>query len=177
MRILNSFQKLGAFSILFVLCLSLSCNTANNNSKEKNMQSNNNPSAKIIKSDDEWKKELTPMQYYVLRQKGTERPFTGAYWNQNSVGKYLCAGCKTLLFTSQTKYDSGCGWPSFYEAHNNEQILMRADNSLGMRRVEVLCSTCEGHLGHVFEDGPLPTGVRYCINSESMIFIPNEDEK
>ncbi len=135
------------------------------------------PIAKVTKTEEEWKKELTPMQYYVLRQKGTERPFTGAYWNTKDVGQYLCAGCKTLLFTSKTKYDSGCGWPSFYEAHNNDQILMRADYSHGMSRVEILCATCEGHLGHVFEDGPPPTGIRYCVNSESMIFIPSENEK
>lgn len=156
-----------------------SCTTANQNNSTtvKSMESNGNPTEKVVKTEEEWKQELTPMQYYVLRQKGTERPFTGAYWNQKDVGQYLCAGCKTLLFTSKTKYDSGCGWPSFYEAHDNDKILMKADYSHGMSRVEILCATCDGHLGHVFEDGPPPTGIRYCVNSESMIFIPNENEK
>jgi peptide-methionine (R)-S-oxide reductase len=162
--------------ILFFLTF-VSCTTANQNNPTYSTMEANTPSTKVTKTEEEWKQELTPMQYYVLRQKGTERPFTGAYWNKKDVGQYLCAGCKTLLFTSKTKYDSGCGWPSFYEAHNNDQILMKADYSHGMSRVEVLCATCEGHLGHVFEDGPPPTGVRYCINSESMIFIPAEDDK
>jgi peptide-methionine (R)-S-oxide reductase len=117
------------------------------------------------------------MQYYFLREKGTERPFTGAYWDNKDEGQYLCAGCNTLLFTSKNKYESGCGWPSFYEAHNNEKITMRPDNSHGMRRVEIVCSTCDGHLGHIFEDGHQPTGMRYCVNSESLIFIAAKDEK
>jgi peptide-methionine (R)-S-oxide reductase len=169
--------------VTFVLLLAVvltSCTTANQNKPTPNSmenQSATNKGEKLVKTEEEWKNELTPMQYYVLRQKGTERAFTGAYWNTKDVGQYLCAGCKTLLFTSKTKYDSGCGWPSFFEAHNNDNIEMRPDNSHGMSRVEIVCATCDGHLGHIFEDGPPPTGVRYCVNSESMIFIPAEDEK
>jgi peptide-methionine (R)-S-oxide reductase len=164
------------FAVIFML--TQACTVANQEDKRKPNMNNtaNTNTPKVEKTDEEWRAELTPMQYYVLRQKGTERPYTGAYWDNKDVGTYLCAGCSTLLFTFKTKYDSGCGWPSFYEAHNNDQILMRADNSHGMQRVEILCATCEGHLGHVFNDGPEPTGLRYCVNSESMIFIPAENE-
>lgn len=175
-------HKIYKFALTLALpLLVVSCNTANQNQATANRNPSPNQSEmsqeKVEKTEEQWRAELSPMQYYVLREKGTERPYTGAYWDNKDVGKYLCAGCSTLLFTSKTKYDSGCGWPSFYEAHNNDQILMRPDNSLGMRRVEILCATCEGHLGHVFEDGPPPTGLRYCVNSESMIFIPETDEK
>jgi peptide-methionine (R)-S-oxide reductase len=152
--------------------------TIMNKEEKRTVNMNNNPDVqKVEKTEEEWRAQLTPMQYHVLREKGTERPYTGAYWNNKDVGTYLCAGCSTLLFTSKTKYDSGCGWPSFYEAHDNDKILMRPDNSHGMSRVEILCATCEGHLGHIFNDGPPPTGQRYCINSESMIFIPTKDEE
>jgi peptide-methionine (R)-S-oxide reductase len=152
--------------------------TIMNKEEKRTANMNNNPDVqKVEKTEEEWRAQLTPMQYHVLREKGTERPYTGAYWNNKDVGTYLCAGCSTLLFTSKTKYDSGCGWPSFYEAHDNDKILMRPDNSHGMSRVEILCATCEGHLGHIFNDGPPPAGQRYCINSESMIFIPTKDEE
>ena len=152
--------------------------TIMNKEEKRTVNMNNNPDVqKVEKTEEEWRAQLTPMQYHVLREKGTERPYTGAYWNNKDVGTYLCAGCSTLLFTSKTKYDSGCGWPSFYEAHDNDKILMRPYNSHGMSRVEILCATCEGHLGHIFNDGPPPTGQRYCINSESMIFIPTKDEE
>jgi methionine-R-sulfoxide reductase len=124
----------------------------------------------IEKSEAEWRAELTPEQYRVLRQAGTERPFTGAYWNHHENGAYTCAGCGTELFRSDAKFDSGCGWPSFFEAADESKVERRVDNSFGMRRVEVLCRACGGHLGHVFEDGPLPTGERYCINSASIKF-------
>lgn len=125
---------------------------------------------KITKTDEEWKKELTPEQYRVLREKGTERAFTGQYWNTKDQGVYRCAGCGTELFTSDTKYDSHCGWPSFYAPRTNNVVAEAPDNSHFMKRTEVLCSKCGGHLGHVFDDGPNPTGLRYCINSASLKF-------
>ena len=125
---------------------------------------------KINKTEEEWKKELTPEQYHVLREKGTERAFTGQYWNTRDKGVYRCAGCGTELFTSDTKYDSHCGWPSFYAPMTNNVVGEVADHSHFMERTEVLCSKCGGHLGHVFDDGPKPTGLRYCINSASLKF-------
>lgn len=125
---------------------------------------------KITKTDAEWKKELTPEQYQVLREKGTERAFTGQYWNTKEEGVYRCAGCGTELFVSDTKFDSGCGWPSFYAPMSTNAVSEAADHSLVRERTEVLCSKCGGHLGHVFDDGPKPTGLRYCINSASLKF-------
>ncbi len=137
---------------------------------DPNNTNDTNNTAKVVKTDAEWRQELTPDQYRILRQAGTERPFTGKYWNKKDDGTYQCAACGQELFTSQTKFDSGCGWPSFYEALDSGKVTERVDDSHGMRRVEVLCSRCGGHLGHVFEDGPNPTGLRYCINSESLQF-------
>ena len=128
-------------------------------------------SEKIVKTDEEWRKELTPEQYRVLRQAGTERPWSGEYTDFRGEGDYVCAGCGAKLFESGTKFDSHCGWPSFYDAIPGT-VEMRDDSSHGMHRIETLCAACGGHLGHVFPDGPKPTGERYCINSVSIKFIP-----
>lgn len=124
------------------------------------------------RTEEDWRQTLTPEQYRVLRQAGTERPFTGKYWDYKGEGVYACAGCGQELFTSNEKFDSSCGWPSFFDAMDPENIVKREDNSLGMHRVEVLCRRCGGHLGHLFDDGPRPTGERYCINSVSLDFKP-----
>jgi peptide-methionine (R)-S-oxide reductase len=129
---------------------------------------------KVVKSDEEWKKELTPDQYRILREKGTERAFTGKYWDHHDFGIYICAACGTELFESDTKFDSGCGWPSYFEPIDSSRIIYKEDKSFGMTRTEVMCAKCDGHLGHVFDDGPPPTGLRYCINSGSMKFIKKE---
>ena len=125
------------------------------------------------KSDDDWRNELTPEQYQVCRCGGTEPPFTGKYWNIKTPGTYLCAACKAPLFTSQTKYESGSGWPSFYAPIDGDAVTEKVDSSLGMVRTEILCAQCDSHLGHVFPDGPKPTGLRYCTNSASLELKPD----
>jgi len=129
---------------------------------------------KVIKTEEQWQKELTPEQYAVCRMKGTERPFTGEYYKTKDKGVYSCSCCGAELFDSNTKYESGSGWPSFYEPIEGENIKEDTDQSHGMSRTEVMCNVCGAHLGHVFPDGPRPTGLRYCINSVSLKLKPKE---
>jgi peptide-methionine (R)-S-oxide reductase len=145
-------------------------------SQSQQIKNNSDMTFEKAKDDKEWREILTPFQYDVLREGATERPFTGAYYNTKDTGTYFCVACGKQLFGSDTKFDSGCGWPSFFEPSSKESIVYREDNSLGMKRTEVLCGACGGHLGHVFNDGPPPTGLRYCINSAALRFEKRDED-
>jgi peptide-methionine (R)-S-oxide reductase len=131
---------------------------------------------KIKKTQKEWMKQLNQEEFQVCRKKGTERPFTGKYNDEKQDGSYLCICCGLDLFSSEAKFDSGTGWPSFFDAVNKENVVVEVDSSLGMVRKEILCSRCDSHLGHVFDDGPQPTGLRYCVNSVSLVFKPSDKD-
>jgi peptide-methionine (R)-S-oxide reductase len=157
--------------ILLVIAFSfIACNGNSQNNSTSTQKPKSTMSDKVVKTEEEWKKILNPEQYQVLREKGTEMPFSGKYYLHKEKGIYVCAACGAELFRSDTKFDDGCGWPSFSDVVDSTKVVYTKDTSHGMVRTEITCAKCGGHLGHVFDDGPAPTGLRYCINSVSIDF-------
>jgi len=160
---------------VLLLVISISCVSTMCGQKVKKGDDKDHSDYEVNKTEQEWKAILSPDEFNVLREKGTEYAFTGEYFDFKGVGTYTCAGCENEIFSSTTKYNSGCGWPSFYEPLEKGAVEFKEDKSYGMNRTEVLCAKCGGHLGHVFKDGPPPTGLRYCINSISMNFRQKDE--
>jgi peptide-methionine (R)-S-oxide reductase len=175
MKSKHFFSLLLLFTIVVQGCYSQNTSSKKNkimdtSNQKKNPVYSNTDTSKVVMSDDEWKKMLSPEVYNVARQKGTERPFTSKYETSHEIGTYYCAVCGNALFKSDTKFESGCGWPSFYQPISKTSIIYAPDNTYGMQRTEVMCGRCKSHLGHVFDDGPPPTGLRYCINGVVLDF-------
>jgi peptide-methionine (R)-S-oxide reductase len=167
-------KKIYPLTTVFLLPMLMFLYSCNNSTISQSTDEMTFPNAK---SEEEWREILTPFQYQVLRESATERAFTGEYYNSKDTGTYYCVGCGDRLFSSDTKFDSGCGWPSFFEPASEKSIVYKEDRSHGMIRTEVICGGCGGHLGHVFDDGPPPTGKRYCINSAAIRFEKSTNGK
>lgn len=161
-------------SLLSIAIASYSFVSCAQNSNQQITKKTEKMNFEINKTEEEWKKQLSAEQYYILREKGTERPNTGKYNKHTEKGTYVCVACGNELFTSDSKFDAHCGWPSFYKSLAKDKIIEKPDYAHGMIRTEILCAKCGGHLGHVFDDGPKPTGLRYCVNSVSIEFIPDK---